>query len=243
MTAGTLEFGPRRSPIRISRIVGAGACLFGAGMSALAILFADQGAFDLVFFGCAGLCAGLFGIWMLVNGSRTARLRAVVTPDAFHIIAHRGRRLVLQSGLAEATLPWVDVQGFTSMQTLNIALPDRIQTTYILYTKAGDFTLNNVQWDNLSGLVDEISRRTGRTPGEVAPERAEAHAEVEAGKRRVGSFQRISGWAIVIACAPLLLLVIVGGFAQGFSADVIKAAGFLALALSLGALLVRFYRK
>jgi hypothetical protein len=170
-------------------------------------------------------------------------LRAVLTPQALHLVAHRGRHLVLQRGLAEVTTPWTDIQGITGMQSPNFALPGRIQTTYILYTKSGDFTLDNVQWDDLAGLIAEITRRSGLVPGEVAPERAESRAEVETGKRRVGSFQRILGWIIVILCAPLLLLVIVGGIAQGFSADVVKAAGFLAVALSLGASLVRFYSK
>jgi hypothetical protein len=145
--------------------------------------------------------------------------------------------------LAEATIPWPDVQGFSTVDILNPAAQSGTQITYILYTKSGDFNLNDLQWDNLKGLVKEISRHTGRPIGEVAPERAAAQIEVKAGERRMFSFQRTFGWIIVGICAALLLLVMLGGLLTRFSVDAAKAAIFLVCAMVLGASLIRFYRR
>jgi hypothetical protein len=243
MTAVVTDFGPRRTPIRMARSFGIGACLFGAGFLALGILTADDGLFNLVFFGLMGFGAAAFGTFLLVNGSRAAQLHATLTPEALHLVAHRGRQMIFQRGLAEATIPWAEVQGFTSMTTLNIGTTTGTQNTYVLYTSQGDFTFNDIQWDNLEGLLWEVCARTGRTPDEVAPERAPAVAEVQAGKRRVFAFQRIFGWAILILCVPLMLLVILGGIIRGFSADLVSAASFLLLANVLGSAMIRYYRK
>jgi hypothetical protein len=113
----------------------------------------------------------------------------------------------------------------------------------VLYTKRGDFTLNDVQWDNLAAMVREVSARSGRSTGEVAPQRAAARAEIQAGTRRLFSFQRIFGWTLVIPCAALLLLVILGGLARGFTADLARASVYLAIGLGLGVGMIRFYRK
>jgi hypothetical protein len=212
-------------------------------MLALGVLTAYQGVFYLCFFGILGLCAAVFGIWMLVNGSRATRLRAVVTPEGLHLVAHQGRHLMFQRGLVEATIPWAEIQGFSDMRTLNMATPSHVQTTYVLYTSRGDFTLNDVQWDHLSNLMQEVSARTGRMPGQVAPERAAAQADVKAGERRVYSFQRIFGWIIVVICTPLMLLVVIAGLAQGFSADLGRATSYLLLALTLGGSMTRYYKK
>jgi len=243
MTATPLEFGPRRAPIWVARIFGTGACLFGVGMTVVAGMVADQGALMVEFLGCLGLCGAGFGCWMLVNGARMIKLRAVLTPDALHIVAHSGRHLWIQRGLGEATIPWAEIQGFTDMKVMNPASVYGAQTTYVLYTKRGDFTLNDMQWDNLAMMVREVSARSGRFPGEVAPERAAARAEIQAGTRRLFSFQRIFGWMLVIPCAALLLLVILGGLAGGFTGDLARASIYLAIGLGLGAGMIRFYRK
>jgi hypothetical protein len=227
----------------MARISGIGACLFGAALMVVAGLVADQGAFFVAFLAIFALCAAAFGWWIWVNGLRMARLRAVLMPDALHIVAHGGRHLWFQRGLAKAVVPWAEVQGFTGMRVLNPASPNRTQTTYILYTQRGDFTLNDVQWNHLDGLVREVSARIGRAPGEVAPERSAVRAEIQAGQRRLYSFQRILGWTMVIACGPLLALTVLGGFIQGFSADLARASVFLLLGLGLGVSMTRFYRQ
>jgi hypothetical protein len=243
MTSGPLEFGPRRLPVWIARISGIGAFLLGAVVLAAAVMVASEGAFFVVFLGVFGLCALAFGWWIWVNGSRMAKLRAVVTPDALHIVAHSGRHLWFQRGLAEAAIPWGEVQGLTDVRVLNPAAPNRTQNTYILYTQRGDFTLNDVQWNDLEGLMREVSARSGRAPGEIAPERSAVRAEVKAGQRRLYSFQRILGWILVVGCAPLLLLLVLGGCIDGFSGDLARVAVFLAVGLALGVSMIRFYRK
>ena len=243
MTAALLQFGPRQSPIRIAKALGVGALLFGAAFLALGILIAGQGAAIVVFFVLIGMFAASYGVWMYVHGLRMARLRAAVTESGLHLVAHVGRHLVFQRGLAEAAISWGEIQGISDMRTLNMNAPGGTQTTYILYTSRGDFTLNDTQWDNLAALVREISVRTGRKPGTVSPERSAAVAQVQTGKRRVRGFQRAFGWTIVILCAPLLLLVILGAFLQGFSGDLMTAASFLLFAIALGAAMIRYYRN
>ena len=212
-------------------------------MLALGILTAGEGAFDLYFFGIFGLCAATFGVWMWAQGVRIGKLRAVLLPDALHLVAHRGRHLVFQRGIAEVTIPWAEIQGFSEMRTLNIASRKRTQMTYILFTNRGDFTLNDIQWDNLADLVREVSMRIDRLPGVVAPERAAALAEVKSGERRIFSVQRIFGWVVVVTCVLLAVLLFLGGLMQGFSADLLKAAIFLLFALSVGVSMIRYYRK
>lgn len=241
--ASELSYGPRRFPIWCAWIGGGGACLFGVAMLALAILNAHQDAFLLYFFGLMGVSASAFGLWMVVHGFWMTKLRAIVTPGALHLVAHRGRHLILESGLAEAAIPWAEIQGFSSMRILNISAETRTQTTYILYTNRGDFTLNDIQWDNLAGLVREVSARTGRNPGEVAPERSVARKEVETGKRRVFGLQRTFGWITLGLSLPLLLLVILGGFIDGFSANLVSGGFMLTVAIGLGSTMIRFYRR
>jgi hypothetical protein len=228
--------------MRIAQFCGAGAILLGAALLALAILTASESAFNLYFFGFMGLCAAAFGVWMLVSGFQMAKLRATVTAEALHIVAHAGRHLALQRGLAEATIPWAEIQGITDMHTLNMSAATGTQTTYILYTSRGDFTLNDIQWDDLPGLIGEISARTGRAPGQVAAERAVASADVKAGKRRLFAVLRIFGWTVIVLSAAMLLLVIAGGFIQGFSRDLLSAGFMLMFAISLGYAMVRYYR-
>ncbi len=241
--AAQLQYGPRRFPIRVAWICGAGACLFGVAMLALGILTARQDAFDLYFFSFIGACASAFGLWIVINGFWMTKLRAIVTPESLHLVAHRGRHLALQRGLAEATVPWAEIQGFSDMRTLNMNTKTRTQTTYILYTSQGDFTLNDIQWENLAGLVHAVSAHTGRKPGEVSPERSSTRAQVEASKRRLFALERIFGWILVGLCTPVLLLVILGGFIQGFSADLVRGGFMLMLAISLGSAMIRFYHK
>jgi len=241
--ASSVTFGPRRPPVWVARIVGSGACLFGAAMLALGILTAHQSAFFLVFFGLIGAGSGAYGIWMLLQGLYISRLRASLTPETLELTAHAGRHLWFQHGLATARLPWAEVQGFTTMATPNLNARSGLQNTYILCTKQGDFTLSDIQWENLAALMREISARTGRAPGEVAEQRAATKAQIESGKRRVYSFQRMLGWTVVIACVPLALLALIAGIVAGFSVGLVRALSMLTIAASLGASLVRYYRK
>jgi hypothetical protein len=241
--AAQLQYGPRRTPIRIAWFLGAGACLLGLPFVALGLATAHQDIFYLWFFGLLGLLITAFGIYMMFSGHAIAKLRADVRTEALHLIAHRGRHLTFQLGLAEATIPWSEIQGLSTMRTLNMNTKTRTQITYILYSKRGDFTLNDIQWDNLAGLVREISVRTGRAVGKIAPERNATRIAVEAGKRRVFKAQRILGWIVVGVCVPALLLLILGGLIQGYSVALLDAGFMLMLAISLGSALIRFYRK
>jgi hypothetical protein len=231
-----MQFGPRRTPVWVARIFGVGACLVGAMVVLVGATFS---AFVVVM----GVCSVAFGGWMLVNAVRIARLRAVLTPDGLDIVAHAGRRLWIQGGLASAVVPWNEVQGFTDMKVLNAAASGGAQTTWILYTNRGDFTLNDMQWENLPGLVHQVSARIGRAPGDVAPERAAALNQVKAGERRLSSWQRSFGWIVVGICALLLLLILIGLFTAGFSPGLVSGSAFLLVAMGLGIGMIRFYRK
>ena len=241
--APLLTFGPRRSPIRIARIFGSGACLFGIAGLALGILTAHQSWFLLCFFGLMGVCVGAFGAWLAAHGQRLARLRAEVRSDGLLLTAHSGRHVWFQRGLATARIPWADIQGFTSMRTMNMSAKSGSQATYILYTRQGDFTLVDLQWENLDGLLGEITARTGRAPETVAEERAAAKAEIQAGERKVYVLMRGFGWAAVIVCVPMAVVVLIEGVAQGFSRDVGRGLCLLVIACSIGSSMIRYYRK
>jgi hypothetical protein len=60
-----------------------------------AILNAHQDAFLLYFFGLMGVSAFAFGVWMVVHGFWMTKLRAIVTPESLHLVAHRDRHLIL----------------------------------------------------------------------------------------------------------------------------------------------------
>jgi hypothetical protein len=244
MSPEPLSFGPRRSPIWVGRIAGVGACFMGAGFLAIAILQTqDNGGVGLLlFFSLFALGACGFGVFLLFNSVWASRLRAVVQPDALHLIAHQGRHAVLTRGLREAAIPWPDIQGFSSFRTPNPSARGNVQKTYILYTSQGDFTLNDVQWENLDALMSEISKRTGRPAEEVAPQRAQSRAEIRTTERRIFSMQRLIGWIAVAICAPMLILVLIA-MTQGFSAGLGVSAVYLFIGASLGMSLIRFHRK
>lgn len=239
-----LAFGPNRAPVWLAGFSGLVACLC-AGLFLMLATYesSGQGAGTAAFLGIAAVVAGAFGVWMLVNAWRISKLRATLTPEALHLVAHGGRRIWLQRALAEATIPWAEVQGFSHVGILNPAAKGGTQTTYILYTRQGDFTLNDIQWNNLAGLIDEISRRTARPSGEVAPERTVALDQVHAGERRMFWVLRVLGWILAGMCAILLLPLIVDAFSSGISGDIARAAIFLAIAITLAGSMIRYYRR
>jgi hypothetical protein len=241
--AESVEFGPRRGPIWVARIFGAIACMGAVLVLAIAATVGRQTPGMIAFLGVFGLVWAAFGAWMLFAASRMARFRAVLTPSALRVTASRGRSIWFQGDVAEVTVSWPDVQGFDRVDTLNPSAQSGTQSTYILLTKAGDFSLNNVQWENLDGLIREVVRRTGHGAGQVASERAAAQAEIQAKERRMSSAQRVFGWIVLVTSGLMLLAVMVGTLATGFSSDLLKAALFLVFAMSVGASVIRFYRR
>jgi hypothetical protein len=241
-----LEFGPRRAPIWMARIFGAIACagsllvLVAAGIT-LRTTGQAQAIFGVLGLFCAIWIA--FGVWMLITASRMSRFRAIVTPGALRLVAAKGRSVWFQGSVAEITTPWTDVQGFSRVDTPNPAARGGAQSTYILFTKGGDFSLNSIQWENLDGLIAEIARRSGHSAGEVAPERAAAEAQLQVSERRMSSVQRVFGWIILVASGAMLLPVIVGMLARGPSVDLARAALFLIFAMGVAASMIRFYRR
>ncbi len=237
------DFGPNRGPAWLGLIVGVVACLCAGLLLVSAGELAGQSVGSAIFFSIFGVAAAAFGVWMWLMGSRIFKLRATVTGDALKLMAHSGRGIWMQRSLAEATIPWAEVQGFSCVGILNPSAKDGTQSTYILYTKRGDFTLNDVQWNNLAGLMREISVHTGRPAGEVTQERTAAVEQVHAGERRMFSIQRILGRILLGISAAMLLLVALGVLAEGFSSDLAKAAFFLIFAMSAGWSMIRFYRR
>lgn len=238
----TVEFGPRRAPVWLARIFGAVAALAAIAMIAIAAARGRQTAGLTPLLGFFGLIWGAFGAWMLYAASRMSRFRAIVTPAALRLIASKGRSVWFQGALAEATIPWLEVQGFSRVDTANPAAPGGAQATYLLYTKDGDFSLNNLQWENLDLLMREIARRSGHGADQIAPERAAAQSELRSSERRLRSVQRVLGWVVLVTSGILLLPVIAGALAHGFSSDLGKAAMFLVLAMGVAASVIRFYR-
>jgi hypothetical protein len=202
VSTGTSVYVCRRSPIWIARCAGAGSCVFAVALIGLGLLTERESRPTLVFFGLIALAALVFGTFFLWQARIMTRLRAEVSPHGLRITAHAGRHLWLQRGIASAEIPWAEVQGFSAMRTLNTAMKENVQATWFLYTARGDFTLNDVQWADLDGLVREIESYTGREPDDVAPARASTQAEMKSGQRRLFSVQRFFGWTIVIVCAP-----------------------------------------
>ena len=241
-SSAALEFGPNRAPIWLARIIGVVACLSSA-LLLFAGIAGDQGAGVLAVCAVFGSIGEAFGIWMLLTGSRISRFRATLTPSALRLAAATGRNIWLQGAVTQVSVEWSEVQGFSRVDIMNPAAQSGTQGTYILYTKQGDFNLNDVQWKNLDGLMQEISRRSGHAAGEVAAERTSAQTELHASERRMRSVQRVFGWSIVAITSLLLLPVIAGGFAIGFSSDLAKAAFFLVFAIGAAASMIRFYRR
>jgi hypothetical protein len=236
-----LDFRSQRLPLYIAALSGLVSCLCAGLLGWAAFELADHGVGSIIFFASVGVLSGAFGAWMLLNGWRMSKLRAHITTEALHLNAQRGRSLWLPGPLEDVVVPWAEVQGFSHVDFLNPGAG--VQSNYILYTNRGDFTLNDVQWDNLPGLLEQISSHTGRRDGEVASERSAAQIELAGAKRRMFSIQRIFGWCIFIVSAALLLLVIVGGLVSGFNVGLAKALGVLGLAMSLGGSMARFYRR
>jgi hypothetical protein len=241
-SSAALEFGPNRAPIWFARIFGVAACL-SSGLLLFAGIGWDQGAGMLAVCTVFGLIGEAFGIWMLLTGSRISRFRATVTPGGLRLAAATGRSIWLQGAVTQVTVEWSEVQGFSRVDIMNPAAQSGTQGTYILYTKQGDFNLNDVQWKNLDALMQEISRRSGHAPGDVAAERTSAQTELHSSERRMRSAERIFGWSILAITSLLLLPVIAGGLAIGFSSDLAKAAFFLVFAIAAAASMIRFYRR
>jgi hypothetical protein len=238
-----LEFGPNRSQVRLLRNLGIGLC-FAAAVSLVVPFNMATPLVSLEALFCAfGLFAGVTGVRSWVSGSRGARLRAVLTPDALRIVAHAGRHPWYYQPLAEASIPWTEIQGVMERRVSNLPGPGGIQTTYILYSKRGDFTLRDIQWVNLEIMIREITARSGRVLGEIAPERSAVLTEVNSKERRAATRQRVFGWFLLIVCVPWAVVVVITGLSQGFSSGLIRAAAYLFVGLAAGISMVRFSRR
>lgn len=241
-----LEFSPRRAPIWMARIFGAIACCGSLLVLVAGITLGHTAGQGRAMFGVLGLFCPIwiaFGVWMLFTASRMSRFRAIVTPGALRLVAAQGRSIWFQGSVAEVTAAWTEVQGFSRVDTPNPAARGGAQSTYILFTKGGDFSLNSIQWENLDGLMLEIARRSGHSAGEVAPERAATEAQLQVSERRMSSVQRVLGWIILVASGAILLPVIAGLLSRGPSADLGRAVFFLIFAMAVAASMIRFYRR
>jgi hypothetical protein len=186
------KFGPRSTPVWVAGVMGLAFFVGGVFVAGYAVESGDTPT--MIIAGSLGLLGGSFGAWMLLNGWRISRLRAEVTADTLRIVAQRGRGLWLPHPLADVTVTWAEVQGFNSTSIPNRSAPGGRQGIYVLYTSRGDFNLNDVQWNNLNGLLKEITRFTGREAGVAAAERSAAQAEFQAGKRGIDRVMRVSSW-------------------------------------------------
>jgi hypothetical protein len=232
-----------RSQVWVARIFGILACLFGVFVVVVLFQVPEPVVWLYVFGGIFGLCAVATGGWMLVNASQIARLRAIATPDELRIVAHAGRAMGLTRKLAEAVIPWAEVQGVAGSSTFNQTRSGGVQTNYILYTNRGDFTLDVRLWANVAGLIREVCARSGRKPGEIAPERSAALAGLRTGERRSASRTRIFGWILAIACTAMLAIVGIAGLNGDSSTSLIRFAIYLAMGIGVGISMIRFRRK
>jgi hypothetical protein len=55
--------------------------------------------------------------------------------------------------------------------------------------------------------------------------------------------QRTFGWIALGLSIPLLLLVILGGFIDGFSVNLVNGGLMLMVAIGLGSTMIRFYSR
>lgn len=227
----------------MARIFGIAACAGSAAVVVAAVTVGRQTPGLLPVIGFFGLLWAALGAWMLFAAARMSRFRAIVTPAALRLTASQGRSIWFQGASAEAIIPWPEVQGFSRADTPNPAAQGGAQSSYILYTKEGDFSLNSLQWENLDGLIQQIAKRTGHGAGEVASERAAAQTELRSSERRMRSIQRVFGWIVLITSGLLLLPVLGTLFSTGMTADTGKAAIFLLFAMGVAASVIRFYRR
>jgi hypothetical protein len=241
-SSDTLEFGPQRAPIWIGRISGLMACLASVSLLAVAGETVGQAAGMAAACTVFALAVAVFGVWMLVTAARISSFRATLTPEALRLAATGGRGIWLQGAVTEHTIAWAEVQGFSRVDVMNPAEQGGAQATYILYTKRGDFNLNNVQWQNLEGLMREMARRSGHAAGEVAPERTAAQTELHRSEHRMRSVLRVFG-SIILAMSGAMLLLVLPGLSTGFSSDLAKAGFVLVFAVSAAVSMIRFYRR
>ena len=237
MTPVVAEFGPRRLPIWMVRIWGGLTCAAGAAMLGQAALYPQDRWVDgvlLIF----GVCAAAFGATLLAYAARLAKLRAVFWPGALEVVA----RLWFQNGVTAARIPWADVEGFADITSIHPFRRRGVETFCVLYTRQGDFTFDDHDWQNLAGFRREIAARVERVPCGRTSERWAAQSGFPSARARMRSLERRAGWSVAVISGPLFVAAVIAGVLRGFSIDLFRGLLFLLFAFSLGISMVRFYR-
>ncbi len=229
------EFGPKRLPIWAARITGGASCAAALILLFLAFVnrreFLSEGVF-LIF----AAATATYAAWTLHHASQLSRLRAVLLPGSLRLEAP----LLSQRRVISSEIPWAAVDGLADVNILNPSCPRGTQTVCILYTRRGQFALDERHWKDLAGFRREMAVRIGSA--EIAPDRSAALDGVLSVRRRVYFQQRQLGRIVTAISLPLFVMAFTGGFFAGFSADLYRGLLFLFFAFSLGIAMVRFYR-
>src|SRR5579872_1096307 len=149
-----MEFRPKRLPIWIARIIGGTACVLATAGLVLAIVN-RQDILVAGLFTILGFWAAIFSGWMLTHAVRLNRLRAVFTPSSLRMVAPLWRR----RGLAAAEIPWAALDGLADVTVFKPSWPRGHQTICVLYTRRGEFMLDENHWQNLAEFRREIAAR------------------------------------------------------------------------------------